>query len=364
MRDAAWWVGLWGFALVLTGMPARAETQGTGASSSSSAISTSAASGDELTRAREAFLAGRKFMERGRYQEAAGAFRRAIEAKPTPGLYYHLGTSLEKSGDLVAAHASYLTAREQLETQPAPDVQALLPKALAALEAQLATIVVRPEPGNSSAELDGEPIATRREVWLRPGKHQVRVEAQGYEPVELSVQLSAGQTRLVEPRLELSVQPPAIAADGAPASAAQVTEPTDAADTTPRRPSVVPPLLLWSGTIVVAMGLGVGIGGALWNEDAKAQHAAAQEEVETIAPGNDGACAPPVPGASEPCMALRESANSQQNAAVVMATGFIAAGVGAAAAVTGLVWGHRERALRLRGQVGPGAAFLSLSGTF
>lgn len=129
----------------------------------------------------------------GKLDEAILLYRKVHERDPAPILLYNIARLLDRKGDLHEAHRAY--QRYLLEEKD----EALLQKGrkrLADLEQLLPSrLIVRPEPPDAwilvdkSAARPGEPF----EVTL--GWHYVVVEAKGYEPETLHVEIGLGPDR-------------------------------------------------------------------------------------------------------------------------------------------------------------------------
>lgn len=106
---------------------------------------------------------------------------------------------------------------------PAPSITPVTPKPAPSTppipagvpDKQMATLRIRSRPGGATVWVDNEmkgetdPEEGRLEIGgLRPGKRQLRAQLEGYEPVEGTVELAAGQAMEMPLWLSKSVAPP------------------------------------------------------------------------------------------------------------------------------------------------------------
>lgn len=318
---------------------------------------------DPLQRAREAFLEGRQLMASEEWADAAGAFRIALEARPTAGLHYYLGVCLERQDQPLEARRAYIEARALLAVQPAADVEALLPAAFERVEARLGRLELTSTPKDATVRVDGTTWTVSRAPWLAPGPHVLVAEAPGHEAVHLHFDATAGlvtQLGIVLPRKVASAAPPVVVAPAPRPSV--VAAPPPPMDPPPPR-SVLPQTMFWSSVAFGVVGAGVGAAGLVWQQDAAAREAAANEELDGLASTDSSACYGPAESLSPACEQLRRAVGEEESAMIVLVGGFAAAGLGVLGAVTSwAIWPNEEFALR--GRVGLGSAEVSLEGRF
>lgn len=232
---------------------------------------TAHAQAQDQAAARSLFDEGRRLASAGQYAAACPKFEAAANLYPSAGVLLNLGDCYEKTGRTASAwtefgEAASLAMRTE-RTQDATEAN----RRQAALDHALVRMNVRVESDlpNLTIRRDGTPLP--RAAWgtaipVDAGPHELRAEAEGYEPWVRSVDASArGQT--------MEVVVPALHPLPGPRSAGPVTEsPRSAAvgrgddtrgsednspqGTGPQRPSQAPAWALLIG------GAAVGIGGA------------------------------------------------------------------------------------------------------
>jgi len=305
-----------------------------------------------LVRAREAFLEGRQLMAEERWMDAAAAFEIALRAQPTPGLHYHVGICLEWSGDALGARGAYLAARQMLAAQPAPDVAVLLPAALERVEGKLSRFEVAILPKAAVVRLDGVTLAAPYPEWIKPGRHAVRAEAEGYELVDLRFEAVAGAPVRIQATLKPLPQ--------APVAAAVVTTPPAKPLEEPPPRSALPRTMFWGSVAFGALGLAAGMAGTVWQQDASARVAEANAELPE---GDYSACYGPPDMGGGPCERLRVATADSESATILMVGGFVAAGVGVAGALASwAIWPREDFAVS--GRAGFGSVHLEVRGRF
>jgi len=311
-----------------------------------------------LQRARESFLAGRRAMAEEEWEEAATAFRDALDARPTPGLHYYLGVCLEQQGDPLAARRAYLEARSLLAQHSAADVAALLPAAFERVEAALGRLEVTVAPAEAAVRVDGSSWTPARAPWLAPGPHVLYAEAPGHEPVHLHFEVTAGALTELE-----VVLPPQVEAPVAPIVLAPAPPPAPPPPLEPPPPPTLPRAAFWSSVTFGVLGAAAGVAGVVWHLDATARVADAQERIDAGGPVDESACYGSVNDLPPACQDLRAALSHEETSLVLMIGGFAAAGVGALGAVASWAIWPSER-FALRGRVGLGSAGVELRGRF
>jgi len=144
-------------------------------------------------RAREAaarhFEEGTRLYAAGSYREAIDEFEAANAIEEAPANLFNIARCYEKLAELRTALQLF---ERYLEDPDAPD-RALVERRVADLRALPVELFVSTAPAGARLWIDGRPDAeterTPAVVRLRPGRHQVRVERDGYRPVERAVEL-------------------------------------------------------------------------------------------------------------------------------------------------------------------------------
>ena len=203
---------------------------------------------DDAARARALYRQGAAAARRGRWDEAARAFRESRELAPSPRTLARLAGAEAEAGHLVAAAASY---RELLAAAPARRAARRAERALAELEGRIAHVELSIEGlrDDDRIELDGSAIphaSLAAALPLDPGRHTV-VVLRGGDVVGLEeLEVAEGQ------RTDLSVEliTPAAAAVEEPAEGpARAAAP---------RPAATP--AAGGDDLALPVGLGVGAG--------------------------------------------------------------------------------------------------------
>jgi len=321
----------------------------------------------ELTVARRLFDEGRAAEEGARWREAADKFRKAIAIKDTPGMRFHLARCEEEQGAFVEALVEYDRARELIDSGVrARDVEKLLADARERVRAKVALLTVRPPGGveNVSVELDGKALSSAVvgvPMPINPGVHRVRAVAVGREPFKQELSLGTGEVRQLELELPVATtaQPP-VAASAAPPplpAPAPLEERSDSGPVSART------IVLVGEASLFAVALGTGIGFTVARSSANRRYELADRKVLEQLDGDpyDTACSTPREG----CAELEEAIQDRSRAGTLAVTGFVAAGVSAAAfGLTYWLWPKTPTRGRVQASVAPGQASLQLSGRF
>jgi hypothetical protein len=301
-------------------------------------------SATELSVARKLFQEASELESRDDFEGARKKLRAALEIKDTPGLRFHLGYCAEQLGEFVTALLEYDRALDLVRGgQSAPDVERQIQPARERVQAKIARLSLFLPPGVSLAKvwLDGNQVAPQvlgRPAPFDPGRHRIRVEALGYEPFELEITLAPGQSQ----RVDLPLKKKSVSA--APVVTAPASKPAPAPAPVAPAPERdggggigVREIVLISEATVALAGLGVGVGFLLSKGSAETRVEGAQTELDLLAGEDDTACSnDPAPTA---CADLRDAIDDYDKAGTLSTVGFVAGGVGVAAAVvTFLAW--------------------------
>lgn len=229
---------------------------------------------ETVRRASEAFERGRALFDQGYYRDALEVFERANALVPSYVLEYNIGRCLEEEGraaaalarfEVVAAHAKdpALAARAQARVDVAHALRSHTGIHLLGLTLDQQIMV------NSVVR---RPDATGF-VRLEVGHHLVIVSRRHFKPWRARVQLSAGQTLVLAPRLEAD---PAFGRDGGTAT---------------RQPEAARPGLFarhWPTFTCLGVGvaaLGAGVASSIMAEDAWDQVRDAEREPDGVVTG-------------------------------------------------------------------------------
>ncbi len=301
-----------------------------------------------LEQARTAFLEGRNLIGEGKWADAEEQFRVAVRVKNTPGLRYYIGYCQEKQGLLVEAMATYREAEELLSTEKAPDVEQLVPEAIERVSGKLSLLLLEGVPAGAQLSVDGKSRPLSLQFYLNPGKHELRLRKDGYQDFVHQMSFEAGKRQ----RVVVEMQPvQAKVVDPGPVD--EVRDPVDS----------VQRAVFWSSVGVGAVGLGVGITGAVLLSSTKREVSDLNEIADAMSRGDDSACSAPSSEMGTVCSDLERGGKRANAMGNVMVGGFIAAGVGAAGAVVShFFW--PESSLRVDVGVAPGATSVVLRGRF
>ncbi len=159
------------------------------------------------------FKQGRQLMSEGNLEAACRAFEDSQKADPAVGTLLNLGLCYKELGRFASAWSSYNSAAAAARDRNQVEREKVARDEARKLEARLSYLVLRveePAP-EQSIVIDGDTPALKAQ-WgqlmpIDPGPHQISVSAEGYEPFELSFEISQRETELVIPALQ-KVEPP------------------------------------------------------------------------------------------------------------------------------------------------------------
>lgn len=162
----------------------------------------SAQDAEALGEARAKFQRGIELEQAGNYSGALKLFREVGQVKMTPQVRYHIATSEEGLGQLVAALGGYELALAQSEGMH-PAFIADVEKAIEELHAKIPKLVIERGEGAEAAtiQLDGVTLGTKSlgtEIPRDPGPHTVSAKAPGYEDFSETVTVAEGETKSLE----------------------------------------------------------------------------------------------------------------------------------------------------------------------
>lgn len=316
----------------------------------------------EISVARALFDQGLADERAGRWREAAGKFRSAAAIKDTPGLRFHVARCEEEQGLFVEALLEYDRARELLDAgNKAADVEKLLPAARERVKAKVALLTLRVPDGvqDASVRVDGKPVSGSVlgvPMPVNPGTHRVQAASAGRKAYSREIVLDSGEA------LELALELPAVDAPPEPAPARPLSG--TASDVAPVTDAGVSArsIALVSEASLFAVGLGTGVIFSIARRAASDRYEQANRQVLDQVGGSDPdgtACNAPRAGCSE----LQLAGRDRDRAGKLAVTGFVVAGVSAAA--FGLTWwlwpaGTPE----VTAGIAPGRVDLGLSGRF
>jgi hypothetical protein len=192
----------------------------------------------EATReqARVAYGAGQEAYAAGQYAAAAEHFARADQLLPAIQAKYWRAMSLDKQGDVAAAHAALgvVLADPQKDELGAEKLQAL-----AVRQRELGTVpadlLVTTTPAGAHVQVSGVDVPTPTPLSLRlaPGRHELTISLPGYESQRVPITATPG----AQLRPNVTLQPQTASAQSGPIAPLGETGALDSAST-PR--SLVP----------------------------------------------------------------------------------------------------------------------------
>ncbi len=310
----------------------------------------------EIVVARRMFEQGRALQEHNEWAHAIVKYRQALTIKDTPGLRYRVGYCEEQLGHLVEAGLEYKRAAELLESGvQAEDVAELLPPALAAVERRTPQITLslkQPVPG-ATLRIDGHPVAKNllgQRIPLNPGRHDVLVSAPGYRDSKIGLDLREAERRRVIARL---VRDP-------------YAEPNESGDGS--MPPDATGGLLRTGVLVAeaslaAAGVAVGLIYTAERRDTDKRIRALNRAIDSMPDADQHSCIGATGDLERLCEQLQSAIDDRKRSNRVAGAGFVAAGVGAAAAVvTYFTW--PSSSTQVAPLVSPAGGGFSLLGTF
>jgi hypothetical protein len=299
-------------------------------------------------------------MDEAKWEEAAERFEFAARAKNTPGLRYYIGYCQEKAGLLVEARDSYVEAKTLLETQPAADVETLIPEALERVETALPRVSLRGAPQGAKIFVDGKDANDADELMLNPGEHSLKATAPDHEDFETTVALREGQTEIILVKMTPREQRAEPAPVSAPPPAVEPEESRGPAGDGARR------AVFWTGVGVGVAGLATGVVGTIVFASADGDLKETGGTIDGLSSGGDSACYQAQGDLAEACGALTDSGRKRSTGGNLMIGGYAAAGVGVATAlVAHFLWPNvSDGRVQVHAAAAPGAGSVSLNGSF
>lgn len=206
--------GLCGLAIVLCGSQAHAEEP-------EPEDPTRVREGDAL-RAQQLFDEALALADAQRWSEACPKFRESLAADPGVGTLLNVASCSAREGKALQGAREYRrvlelnTSTKDEARRRAVDEEAR--RALKDLATRLATLSVVVSPAGVAARvtIDGAAASGQEPLEVEVGAHTLRVEADGFKPVESSVTLVGGQAAVIP----LTLQPAAEVAPSKPTAAA------------------------------------------------------------------------------------------------------------------------------------------------
>ncbi len=194
----------------------------------------------------------------GELAEALALYETADAAKPSPELAFAIGEcqdKLLKLREAVVAYERFLAAVPAKLKAKAEPTQ----RRVAEIKGMPGKVHLDTDPAGGHILVDGKPFPEKSptDLDLPPGKHTVRVEAEGYEPAERDVDVAYAAKQDLAIELQKKPEPPPPPPPPPPVVAEAPKPPPPPPPPPP--PSKVPAYVT-GGIAVVALGVGTGFG--------------------------------------------------------------------------------------------------------
>lgn len=285
----------------------------------------------EIAVAQQLYQEAREQQTSKQWASCEASLRRAIDIVETPGLRFHLAFCKEQQHRWVEALVDYRRSKELIESGvEAPDVEALLPEAIADLDSKTPrlTLVIDEPPDGTELFLDGKQLSSQlfaAPIPVDPGLRRVEVAAPGHTAFTQAINMLPNERRSL--RVQLVSKR---VAEPLPAPAQQPSTPPRHIKDDGVSAQVV---VLATEALLTLGALGVGVG---FTSEAASRDRDREALLRSIS--NEGGCA-----AGEPqhglCAEVRKADADAKNAREIATVGYAAAGVGAAAFIaTWLLW--------------------------
>jgi tetratricopeptide (TPR) repeat protein len=311
------------------------------------ALAAPAASAAGSAEAKQLVTTGQAALKAQKFAEAAAAFQKADELKPSPATKVEIGRALAGQGKLVAASQALHAAMDAAKgVSAAKKAGADAKKLLDELEPKIPWIqlVVQGPTTPAKTFIDGQEVDASAELPYDPGDHTVAAEAPGFARAEQRVNLVEGAHAKLT--LEMTKDAAAAAPEAAPEAGSS------------GKGSIVPALVGF-GVGAVGLALGTAFGVMAFGEKSKADDAKAGYTKCIKNPDCSGKTA--LGYQSD----FNNALDTSKTDGTISTVGFVVGGVGVAAGVTFLFWrpfGKKADGAALMPVVGPRS--VGLAGRF
>jgi PEGA domain/Tetratricopeptide repeat len=220
-------------------------------------------------RAKALFTWAQRLYRQARYQEAIAKFEEAYALRPHPVIFFNIGKCWEQLGETPKAMRAY---KDYLRLLPEAPDREIVADAIVNLERRLKEkgvqqLLVFADPQTARIEVDGKGLGTSpASVELVAGNHLLKVTAEGYEPAERSLVISAAHSTEITINLRPRAPEPAPAAPTSDAPRrAELVPPASSPPEVPVATAAArarPRVFTWvaGGLAVAGLGAGVGLG--------------------------------------------------------------------------------------------------------
>jgi hypothetical protein len=291
---------------------------------------------EDAERATSAFAQGKAAAREGDWQNAHRLFQESWIMNPAYDTAANLGYSALKLARYAEAARSLAYALGHFPATGARAKRAELTRLYAVARRQVTTVALELEPAGADVLVDGEPRGRGETLFFDPGQHVIEIKMSGYEPARRTLVAVANTEHALRVVLtEVALPSPAPEAPPTPAArAASLPVPVRRTTRIPAAGSDEEPARSLAPAIVAggiaAAGLAAGLGFTL---SANSTESEADDLRKTTGPsGCYGK------GDSGDCARLRELERTEDRERMLGTVGFVAGGLGAAAAITYLLW--------------------------
>lgn len=208
---------------------------------------------------------GEKKLKAADYAGALTDFEAANAAKPAPELERFIGLSHDNLGRFphaVAAYERFLANVPAKMKEQGEETK----KRVEAIKAMPGTVHVETTPPGAQVLVDAaanpnaapEPAPTPTDVALKPGKHSLRLTAEGYDPLEREIDVVFGTKQELKAELVKKAEPPP--PPPPPPVVAEPPVPAPPPPPPPPEPRSKVPAYVTGAVAIVAAGVGTGFG--------------------------------------------------------------------------------------------------------
>lgn len=159
------------------------------------AVAPPAAAKDPKKEAIKLIARGDQLFRKGDYEGALAHYQKAYEAFPNPKILYPIAKTEEQLGrdlEAIAHYEQLLAEAEDLSPELRDEAQSRIQE----IEKRLVVVTFEVTPEGATISVDDVELGQaplERPVRLRPGTHRYAFVAEGYKPLEMTVELEAGE---------------------------------------------------------------------------------------------------------------------------------------------------------------------------
>jgi hypothetical protein len=162
--------------------------------------------------AKDAYNAGKLLLVNSDFQGALTKFQQAYDLSKDPRLLYNMAICQKNLHAYARMQKLLLQYERDAGAAMAPDQRVLVDSALAAIAGLVGAVQITLVPAGASdgatVQVDGEPAGTtplRDAIIVDLGKHTIRVQKDGFDPLERTVDISGGGATQVSLTLAATV---------------------------------------------------------------------------------------------------------------------------------------------------------------